>query len=58
MKRKEEMHQAEVDRLQEELARSTTLFDVQKKDLELVMQEKVTAEKQCDELKNAMSKRA
>ena len=58
MQKKEEVHQDEVTRLKEDLARAVKLNEVQKRDLELVLREKVTAEKQRDELKNTMSKRA
>ena len=39
-------------------SRRATLFDVLKKDLEQALQGKATAEKQRDDLKSAMSKRA
>ena len=58
MQKKEEMHKAEVTRLKEEHERAATSFDVQKKDLELVLGEKIIAEKQRDDIKSAMSKRA
>ena len=58
MKKKEEMHQAEVTRLKEDASHRATLFDVVKKDLEQALQEKATTEKQHNDLKSAMSKRA
>ena len=58
MKRKEELHQAEVDRLKENAARRATLFDVVKKDLEQALQDKAKAEKQRDDALTALSVRA
>ena len=58
MQKKEEAHQAEVTRLKEHLACAAKLNEAQKKDLELVLQEKGVVEKQRDDLKIAMSARA
>ena len=55
---KEEAHQAKLTRLKEDLARAVKLHEVQKKDLELVLPDKGVVEKQHDDLKIAMSKRA
>ena len=58
MKKKEELHQAEMDRLKEDAARRATLFEVVKKDLEQAMQDKAKAEKQRDDALAALSVRA
>ena len=58
MQKKMEAHQAEVTRLKEDLARVVKLNEVQKKDLEPVLRDKGIVEKQRDDLKIAMSKRA
>ena len=44
--------------LKEDLARAARLNELQKQDLELVLRDKGIAEKQRDDLKIAMSKRA
>ena len=58
MKKKEELHQAEMDRLKEDAARRATLFEVVKKDLEQAMQDKAKAEKQRDDALAALTVRA
>ena len=58
MKKKEKEHQAELTRVKKELARVTRLNELHKQDMELVLRDKATTEKQCDDLKIAMSKRA
>ena len=58
LKKKEELHQAEVDRLKEDVSRCTTLFDVLKKDLEQALLGKAKAEKQHDDTLAALSARA
>ena len=55
MKRKKELHQAEVERLKEEASRCATLFDVLKKDFEHTTQEKAKAEKQRDDAVAALT---
>ena len=55
MKKKEEAHQAEVNRLKEEFGRVMAINEACKRDMEGLLKEKVTAEKQRDDLKTALS---
>ena len=58
MKRKEELHEAKVERLKEDASRHATLFDVVKKDLEQALLDKAKAKKQRDDALAALSVRA
>ena len=57
-KKQEELRQAEVERLKEDIDRRAQLHEVLKKDLEQTIQEKIKAEKQRDEALAALSQRA
>ena len=57
-KKKDELHQAEVERLKEDIDRRAQLHEVLKKDMEQAILEKTKADKQRDDAINALSQRA